>query len=123
MLAPRGGLDAEIDATPFALGQKQLLCIARSLLSNIDRKIMLFDEFTSSFDREMEDRVMQLMQTECKGLTVVAVAHRLDTIMGFDKVMILERGEMVEYGTPQELLEIENGSFRALWEGYMEGRS
>jgi ATP-binding cassette subfamily C (CFTR/MRP) protein 1 len=122
IVASRGGLDADIDATPFGQGQKQLLYIARSLLSNGDRKILLFDESTSSLDKEMEQMVMQLVEAEYKGLTVVAVAHRLDTIIGFDKVMVLEGGELVEHGSPQQLLEIEGGSFRALWE-YMKGRS
>lgn len=123
IVASRGGLDADIDVTPFGQGEKQLLCIARSLLSNEDKKILLLDECTSSLDKEMEQEVMQLVETECKGITVVAIAHRLDTIMGFDKVMILDRGELIEYGTPQQLLGIEGGSLRALWEEHMKGRA
>lgn len=123
VIASRGGLDADIGITPFGQGQKQLLCIARSLLSNGDRKILLLDEFTSSLDKKIEHRVMRLVESEYKGLTVVAVAHRLDTIMEFDKVMILDKGEVVEHGIPRQLLEIEGGSFRALWEEYIKGRS
>jgi ATP-binding cassette subfamily C (CFTR/MRP) protein 1 len=87
VVASRGGFHADIDATPFGQGQKQLLCIARSLLNNGDRKILLLDEFSSSLDKEMEQKVIQLVKTEYKRLTVMAVAHRLDTIMGFNKVI------------------------------------
>ena len=119
----RGGLDADIDTTPLGQGQTQLLCIARGLLNIGKKKILLFDEFTSSLDKEMEERVIRLVRTEYKGLTVVAIAHRLDTIIEFDKVMVFERGELVEHGAPQELLKIKGGSFVALWEEYVNGRS
>ncbi len=85
-------------------GQRQKLAIARVLLKQ--PKIILMDEATSALDNKSQTRIQRLMETRWKGnLTVIAVIHRLDTIVNFDKIAVTKAGKIVEFGTYKELLE------------------
>lgn len=95
-------------------GQRQLICLARALLRK--SKILVLDEATSSVDSNTDAQVQETIRREFvnKGVSVITVAHRLDTVLGSDKIAVLGAGELIEYGTPSELLNISNGSFRQL---------
>ncbi|MGH7119811.1 MAG: ABC transporter ATP-binding protein [Acetobacteraceae bacterium] len=82
-------------------GQRQRLAIARAFLS--DARILLLDEATSSLDSESEAAVQQALDRLAAGRTVIAVAHRLATLRDFDRIVVLETGEIVDQGTPAEL--------------------
>ena len=71
---------------------------------------------TSSMDLSSEKRILDLVQTEFEGSTILAVAHRLATIVDFDMILVLDAGHLVEYGHPQELLERSDGQFRRMWD-------
>jgi len=95
-------------------GQRQLICLARALLRK--SKILVLDEATSSVDSNTDADVQETIRREFvnKGVSVITVAHRLDTVLGSDKIAVLGAGELIEYGTPSELLRIPNGSLRRL---------
>ena len=83
-------------------GQRQRIAIARALLC--DARILLLDEATSALDGESEARVQEALQRLRKGRTTLVVAHRLATVRGADRILVLERGRIVEEGTHDELL-------------------
>ena len=81
-------------------GQRQLLCLARALLKN--PKVLLMDEATASIDYNTDSKIQETIR-ELKS-TIVTIAHRLQTIVDYDKVLVLDKGSVVEYGHPHELL-------------------
>lgn len=97
----------------FSSGQQQLISIARTLLN--PSPILLLDEATSMMDMQTEATIMNLVREQFGNRTVVAVAHRLHTIVGFDLVFVMDQGTIVESGTPAELLQNREGWFRNLW--------
>lgn len=108
----RGGLAAAMDATSFSAGQRQLLSFGRALIRRTIRErnfgaelggILLLDEVSSSVDQETERIMQEVIKTEFKTYTVIAVSHRLDMIMDFDRVVVMDTGEIVEVGRPAAL--------------------
>lgn len=99
-----GGYDFVIseDADNISQGQKQLLTIARALLS--DPKVLILDEATSSVDTRTERLIQSAMETLMRGRTSFIIAHRLSTITGADKILVLNAGDVVEQGTHAELM-------------------
>jgi len=103
----------------LSTGQKQRLMIARAFL--VDPPILIMDEPTASLDAESEEAVVKAMENIMAGRTTIVVAHRLSTIQRAKKVIFLgstgaEKGRIIEEGSIEELLKIENGKFRAYWE-------
>ncbi|KAF7188447.1 Pleiotropic ABC efflux transporter of multiple drugs YBT1 [Pseudocercospora fuligena] len=98
----------------FSQGQRQLLCLARAILQQ--PKIMILDEATSSVDMETDGYIQQAIRSEFgrNMSSLLVIAHRLSTIADFDRIMVMDHGEIVELGTPKELLTIEKGVFREL---------
>ncbi|KAK8118640.1 uncharacterized protein PG998_003266 [Apiospora kogelbergensis] len=110
----KGGLDAAFQEETLSHGQGQLFFLARAILRKDCGKLVLLDEATSSVDRTTEARVQELIRTEFRDHTVIAIAHRLETIADFDRVVVLEKGYVVEQGKPDELLRA-RGPFTQLW--------
>lgn len=112
--AGAGGLDADLADLHLSHGQKQLFCLARALLN--PGRIVVLDEATSTVD-EATDRVMQrVIRESFGGQTILSVAHRLEGILDYDRVVVLDGGEVVEEGDPFELLEGgEETWFGRLW--------
>ncbi len=81
-------------------GQRQLLCLARALLKN--PKVLMMDEATASIDYNTDSKIQETIR-ELKS-TIITIAHRLQTIVDYDKVLVLDKGQVVEYGHPHELL-------------------
>lgn len=94
-------------------GEKQRVGIARTLLKN--PPILLLDEATSALDSETEQGIMDALKRASEGRTVITIAHRLSTIADADKIVVLEKGEVVEQGTHTDLLEA-NGRYAQLWQ-------
>lgn len=99
-----GGYDFHIneDAANISSGQRQLITIARALLSN--RRMLILDEATSSVDTRTEERVQRAMDNLMRGRTSFVIAHRLSTIRNADLILVMDRGDIVEQGTHDELL-------------------
>lgn len=109
-----GGLDADFDALGLSHGQQQFFCLARAILQK--RKVVLLDEATISVDRQTDQEVQKVIRTEFADCTVVAVAHRLETIGDSDVVVVIDQGSIVEVGDPKMLREEAGSLFKALWE-------
>lgn len=112
----RGGLDAGMSAGTLSAGQRQLMSLGRALLrrrtrarnlriggGGLEGGILLLDEMSSSVDNETERVMQEIIRAEFKNYTVIAVSHRLDMIMDFDRVVIMDTGEIVEVGNPMVL--------------------
>jgi len=99
-------------------GQKQRLAIARALLK--DPRIMIFDEATSALDPESEARIQENLDGIAAGRTTIIVAHRLSTLRGADRIMVLDQGRMVDIGPHAELL-ARCAIYRTLWERQTKG--
>ena len=95
-------------------GQRQLLCLARAIVSR--PKIMVLDEATSAVDMATDTLIQRSIREEFGDSTLIVIAHRLSTIADFDKILVLEDGKAVEFGTPKELFEKDggNGVFRGM---------
>ena len=113
------GYDTKIGEEGFKLsgGQKQRLSIARAILKNAP--IVIFDEATSYSDIENEHKIQTALKNLLKDKTVIMIAHRLHTICDANKIIVFEKGEIVEQGTHKRLLEI-NGDYSKMWASYMK---
>jgi ABC-type multidrug transport system fused ATPase/permease subunit len=99
-------------------GQRQLLCLARALLRK--PKILCLDEATANVDILSDEILQNVIRTQFKGCTVLTIAHRLNTILDYDMVVVMKSGEIVEKGDPQELRKIPNGYFSSMLLGNEE---
>ena len=99
-----GILDLEVKANGenLSVGQKQQVCLARALLRN--SKIMVLDEATASIDYKTDEIIQKVIQDKFQDFTVLTIAHRINTIINYDKIACFEAGILKEFGSPQELL-------------------
>lgn len=93
-------------------GQRQLLCLARAMLKN--PKVLIMDEATASIDYATDAKIQGTIRELTS--TIITIAHRLATIVDYDKVLVLDHGSLVEFGHPWELLKSEKGDFRSMCE-------
>jgi subfamily B ATP-binding cassette protein MsbA len=104
IMEKEGGYDFNIGerGTTLSVGQRQRLTIARALLRNAP--ILVLDEATSALDNEAEKIVQKALDELMKGRTTLCIAHRLSTIQNFDRIVVMDAGQIVEMGTHTELL-------------------
>lgn len=109
-------LDSTVDqdGLNFSLGQRQLMALARALVR--DSRIIVCDEATSSVDFETDERVQETMATGFRGKTVLCIAHRLRTIINYDRICVMDQGCIAEMDTPARLYERRGGIFRGMCE-------
>ena len=109
-------LDIELteNGSNLSSGEKQLLCICRAILRK--NRIVILDEETANIDLVTEQKIQKVISTEFKECTVITIAHRLQTIIDNDRVMVLGDGQLMEYDTPAKLLENEDSHFTKLVE-------
>lgn len=110
----RAGYDVEVGERGVKLsgGQRQRIAIARVLLKNAP--ILIMDEATSALDSEVESAIQENLEVLMQGKTVIAIAHRLSTIAAMDRLIVMDKGEIVEQGSHHELL-AKQGIYAQLW--------
>ncbi|HEX9944924.1 MAG TPA: ATP-binding cassette domain-containing protein, partial [Thermoanaerobaculia bacterium] len=115
-----GGLDSTVKerGAGLSVGQKQLIAFARALA--FDPSILILDEATSSIDTETEQLIQKALDRLLVGRTSVVIAHRLSTIQKADRILVLHKGEVREYGTHQELLALRGIYYRLYLLQYKE---
>ncbi|XP_057248104.1 ABC transporter C family member 13 isoform X2 [Beta vulgaris subsp. vulgaris] len=108
-----GGLDIQIKESEasFSVGQRQLICLARAFLKS--SKVLCLDECTANIDIQTASIIQNVITSECQGMTVITIAHRISTVLSMDNILVLEKGTVVEQGNPKILLEDELSKFAA----------
>lgn len=122
----RGGMEAGMGPDTLSGGQKQLFSLARAVVrrSRMASKqgekggggVLLLDEVSSSVDVDTERAMHAVIQREFEGWTIVMVSHRLEMVIDFDAVVVMDKGQVVETGVPRALVEMERSRFKELWE-------
>lgn len=111
-----GGYDYNVmeRGATLSAGQAQLISFIRALV--YDPKILVLDEATSSVDTETEELIQKAIYKLMEGRTAIVIAHRLSTIQNASRIIVLDHGEIMETGTHQELLKIQQGHYRKLYD-------
>lgn len=109
-----GGLDAVLSegGSNFSVGQRQLICLARAILKQ--NRILVLDEATANVDHKTDSLIQQTIRSKFADCTVLTIAHRLNTIMDSDRVLVLDAGQVIEFDHPYKLLENEYGTFTSM---------
>jgi len=109
-----GGLEYQVTegGSNLSVGQRQLICLARALLRKT--KVLVLDEATAAVDLETDDLVQATIRKEFVDCTVLTIAHRLNTIMDSNRVMVLDQGRILEFDTPENLMKNKDSQFYSM---------
>ena len=103
----------EQNGSNLSVGQKQLICIARALLRK--SKIVIMDEATSTLDLKTQSIMLKALDKYFKDSTVLSIAHRIESVMNFDRIMVFDEGELKEFDKPSQLIKKKNSLFFKLY--------
>lgn len=109
-------LDREVEdnGSNFSLGERQLISFARALVRG--SKILILDEATSSVDYETDSKIQETIKREFNDCTILCIAHRLKTIVNYDRILVLDKGEIKEFDTPWNLFNLKHSIFQQMCE-------
>lgn len=116
-------LDATVDerGVNFSVGERQLLCIARALLQKAT--VLLMDEATASIDAATDAALQETLRAEFADCTCITIAHRINTILDADRILVLDNGCVAEFDTPANLLATPSGLFSSLVTHWRHGHT
>ena len=108
------GLEYKISegGSNISVGQKQLLCLARAILRKT--KILILDEATAAVDMETDNLIQDTIRSEFKECTIITIAHRINTIIDYNRIMVLDQGHLVEFDSPRNLMEQRESLFYSM---------
>ena len=114
------GINTEIKeyGNNLSFGCRQLLCVARAILRK--SKVIILDEATSSVDQRTEDIISNAVDNMFKDSTVITIAHRINTVKKCDRIVVMDEGQIVEVGKPDELIKDTKSQFYSLYYKYIE---
>ncbi|KAJ3622502.1 hypothetical protein MTP99_003007 [Tenebrio molitor] len=101
------------DDCSLSMGQKQLICLSRAVIES--NKLVILDEVTANVDSESETKIQEIIKTHFFCSTVIMILHKLDFIKGCDKVLVLDKGSIVEFDSPQVLLQNDKGMLHKMY--------
>merc|ERR1719167_1868986 len=96
----------------LSVGQRQLICLARALLRKT--KVLILDEATAAVDLETDELIQETIRKEFATSTVITIAHRLNTIIDYSKILVLSQGTVVEFDSPETLMRDEKSIFHSM---------
>ncbi|KAF7299044.1 hypothetical protein MIND_00852700 [Mycena indigotica] len=102
------------EGSNMSLGERQIVAMARAIVRR--SPLVILDEATSAIDFETDALIQRTLRNEFKGTTIITVAHRLQTVMDYDRIIVLDAGRLAEFGSPEELILQEKGLFRSMVE-------
>ncbi|KAF7303184.1 P-loop containing nucleoside triphosphate hydrolase protein [Mycena kentingensis (nom. inval.)] len=105
-------LDMAVSPGSLSAGERQLVALSRAILRRTN--IIIMDEATSQIDSALDDQIQNTIREELSGPIIITIAHRLKTIIDYDRILVLHDGELAEFGTPKELVEKQGGIFSEL---------
>jgi ATP-binding cassette, subfamily C (CFTR/MRP), member 4 len=108
----RNSLETTVSGYNLSVGERQLLCLARAILRK--SKILVLDEATANVDTATSKLIYESLDREFANATIIAVAHRLESVINYDRILVFGHGELLEYGSPKDLLAMENGHFASM---------
>jgi len=97
----KGGLSGMVSNSSLSAGEKQLLCICRAFLKH--SRIVLIDEATANIDIKNDAIIQRVISEKFRESTVLTIAHRLSTLQNSNKIMVMDKGKLIEFGSPAEL--------------------
>ena len=118
-----GGLDSRVmqNGSNFSVGEKQLICLARAILKN--NRVLVLDEATANTDPALDELIQTTIRSVFKSCTILTIAHRLNTIMDSDRILVIDAGEVREYDRPENLLQDSASLFSSMVDAYGEEQS
>ncbi|KAJ7675323.1 P-loop containing nucleoside triphosphate hydrolase protein [Mycena rosella] len=105
-------LDMPVNHGSLSAGERQLVALSRAILRRTN--IIIMDEATSQIDSHLDDQIQKTIREELSGAIVITIAHRLKTIMDYDRILVLDDGELQEFDSPRVLLQKTGGAFREM---------
>ena len=115
-----GGLDSKVldNGSNFSTGQKQLICLARAILKK--NRVLVLDEATANTDPATDALIQTTIRNVFRSCTILTIAHRLNTIMDSDRILVMDAGEAREFDTPRRLLQDRTGFLSSMVDAYGE---
>uniref|UniRef100_A0A914Q883 ABC transporter domain-containing protein n=1 Tax=Panagrolaimus davidi TaxID=227884 RepID=A0A914Q883_9BILA len=111
-------MNDQCSSTSKNVGQRQLVCLARAILRRT--KILILDEATASVDHFTDSLIQKTIRQKFIDSTVVTIAHRVNTILDYDRIMVLNHGRVAEFDTPEKLLKDSNSIFAEMAKTHTE---